>query len=87
MAREVILKIVNATPQSQTIAVRLDGVKRIKARAKALLLTGQSLDAINSLDNPSAIAPRVAAITIKSRDFKQKVPANAFLVLRIPVVH
>jgi alpha-N-arabinofuranosidase len=83
-AGEVILKLVNATPESRDVSVRLEGVKGVKSGAKAFVLSDEKLNAENSLDYPTAIVPRETSPRIRSKNFKHAIPANSFVVLRVP---
>jgi len=84
-AGEVVLKLVNATGTARDFAVNLAGVKTVKPGAKAILLKGENLTDVNDFDNPIRVAPRQLPVQIRSPKFTQPVPANAFLVLRVPV--
>ncbi len=83
-AGEVILKLVNATSQSRDISVRFEGVKGVKSGARAFVLAGDKLDGVNSLDNPRSFVPKESFPRIRSKNFKHAVPANSFVVLRVP---
>jgi alpha-L-arabinofuranosidase len=84
-AGEVVLKLVNATTKAKDFAVNLVGVKTVKPGAKGILLAGEKLTDVNDFDNPNRLAPRALPVSITSPKFTQPVPANAFLVLRVPV--
>jgi alpha-L-arabinofuranosidase len=84
-AGEVILKLVNATASPRDFAVSLDGVKSVKPGAKGILLAGERLTDVNDFDNPGRVSPRQWPVSITSPKFTQSLPANAFLVLRVPV--
>ncbi len=81
---EVILKLVNGAAEPQAVAVQLVGVKTVKPGAKAWLLTGEQLADENSFDAPTKISPREVPVRITSPGFQQTLPANAFMVLRVP---
>jgi alpha-L-arabinofuranosidase len=83
-AGEVILKLVNPGKNSCEISIHFAGVKRVKPGARAYLLTGHPED-VNSLDQPCKITPREIEAAIESPQFKQTIPANAMLVLRVPL--
>jgi alpha-N-arabinofuranosidase len=84
-AGEVILKLVNATASERDFAVNLEGVEMVKPGAKGVLLAGENLTDVNDFQNPGRVSPRALPVSITSPEFTQPVPANAFLVLRVPV--
>lgn len=84
-AGEVILKLVNATRSAHDFAVSLNGVKSVKRGGKGILLASEKLTDVNDFDNPRRVSPRELPVSITSPKFIQSVPANAFLVLRVPV--
>jgi len=84
-AGEAIIKLVNAASEPQEVSIQLSGVSQVKTGARALLLTSERLDDVNSFEQPRRVAPREMAIEVLSPRFQQTVPANAFMVLRVPV--
>jgi alpha-L-arabinofuranosidase len=82
---EIALKLVNASPQAQKAAIRLQGIKTVRSGAKALLLTSARLNDVNSFQEPRKIAPREMNLKITSPDFQHTAPASSLMVLRIPV--
>ena len=81
----IILKLVNASPQVQKAAIRLQGIKAVRSGAKVLLLTSTRLNDVNSFQEPKRIAPREMNLKITSPDFRHTVPAYSLMVVRIPV--
>jgi alpha-L-arabinofuranosidase len=81
---ELIIKLVNPAPETRNVAVHLAGAKGIRDGAKELVLTGTSLDDVNSFDEPKKIAPVEQPAKVSSPDFEQSVPPRALIVLRIP---
>jgi alpha-L-arabinofuranosidase len=86
-AGEVVLKLVNAAPEPCTADIHLAGVSAVKPGAKATLLTSDSLADVNSLDAPAKVSPIDVPQAITAPRFSQTVPANALLVLRVPVTN
>ena len=56
----------------------------MKSGAREILLTGNHLSDVNSFQEPRKVAPREMAVDIHSPEFTKNIPANAFVVLRIP---
>jgi alpha-L-arabinofuranosidase len=66
MTGEVILKVVNPTPQSRAASVRVDGLKSESLMAHATVLSGSNPGDENSLDEPIKIARgQLPAMAIK----------------------
>lgn len=82
---EVIVKLVNASPKAQSVTVALDGVKSVKPGAKGILLTSEKLSDVNDFAAPDRVAPRRMTVDVRAPKFNQSVPANSFVVLRVPV--
>lgn len=83
-AGEVVVKVVNATPESREVAVELAGVKSVKAGARGILLTGERLSDLNDFATPNRVAPRAFPVSIRAPKFSQTVPPNSLVVLRVP---
>jgi alpha-N-arabinofuranosidase len=84
-AGEVVIKVVNATAQAREVSLELAGVKAVKSGAKGILLAGEKLTDVNDFASPNRVAPRALPVSIGAPKFNQAVPANAFVVLRVPV--
>jgi alpha-N-arabinofuranosidase len=82
---ELILKLINPTPESHEVAIQLEEVQSVKAAATAIVLQGKKLSDENSLETPTNIAPHSASVEITSPNFHWTVPALAMTVLRIPL--
>jgi len=82
---EVILKLVNGTSNPQTVKVQLAGVKAVKPGAKAWVLTGEKLTDVNSFETPEKTSTREVAVQVGAPQFDLSLPANALMVLRVPV--
>ncbi|HYG21748.1 MAG TPA: alpha-L-arabinofuranosidase C-terminal domain-containing protein [Verrucomicrobiae bacterium] len=84
-AGDIILKVVNPGEQVNPLQVHLDGLAQVRAGARATVLTGESGDAVNTLDEPNRIAPRTASVTVNGPRFRYDSPARSLSVIRIPV--
>ncbi len=81
---EVILKLVNATPQSAATTVDLAGVQHL-SRGTMTVLQADNLDAVNTFDAPDRVAPRETAFSPAAPKFDLTLPANSFTVLRMGI--
>jgi len=73
-AREVILKFVNASGETKQRAIDLAGIKKQKLTGTFTILKGARPDAMNSLDQPMAIAPAVNSIELKNKGTVELAP-------------
>lgn len=83
-AGAVVLKLVNATSQAREVAFRLAGVKAVKSGATGIVLAGEGLADVNDFATPGRVAPRALPVAIRAPVFSQTLPANSFVVLRVP---
>lgn len=84
-AGEVILKVVNAGAAPKHLTIDLAGVKNTNGKATAEVLTAPQLNAENSLEAPTKIAPVESRIEIPANNFTYSFPAQSLTVLRIGV--
>jgi len=82
---EVILKLVNATAAPVKNTVNLAGVKTLK-HGTLTVLQSDDLVAVNTLDNPTHVSPRVSEFAPAAPTFDLTLPANSFTVVRVGVV-
>lgn len=84
-AGEVVVKLVNATPNAVSSRVKLTGARQIK-RGTLTVLQSADPDSLNSLDHPQAVAPRENVFAPSGPAFDVELPANSFTVVRVGVV-
>ena len=80
---EIIIKLVNTTARPQTPMMRLDGPRMSYGPATALVLTAARPDAVNSLDNPTAVSPASTIMPCKGKTLTPSLPPYSFCVIRI----
>lgn len=78
---EIIVKLVNPTPEVFDSVVQLQGTKNVHAEAKRILLTGDR-NAHNSFGNPDAVKPIVDTTSVGT-SFKCTLPAMSVQFIRI----
>ena len=81
---EVILKLVNATPQAAVTTVELTGVRQL-SRGTLTVLQADNLEAMNTGESPDRVAPRETAFTPAGTKFDLTLPANSFTILRVGI--
>lgn len=80
---ELIIKIVNASKNAQTADFTIEGLKNINAKAVLTLLQNSDLEAINTLDTPSVIAPSETAIEVKNKKIAVELKGYSFSVIKV----
>jgi alpha-N-arabinofuranosidase len=81
----LILKLVNASSQPQSVKIDLTGAKRVHPRATLTTLSGKSTQATNSITDPKRIVPVVTAIANAAANFTHPVPRYAIQILDLEV--
>jgi alpha-L-arabinofuranosidase len=80
---ELIIKIVNTLGKSQTTEVNLEGAKKPDSKARLIVLKSDNLEAVNSLDAPSVIAPTEQSIDIKGKKVALTLAPYSFSIVKI----
>lgn len=83
-AGEIILKVVNATARAILAKIDLQDITRVGAGSETVL-TGSSLNAMNSLDEPQRIVPQTRPLKPGTPVFKHAFPGYSLTVLRLKV--
>jgi len=84
-AGEVILKVVNVSPEVQTTTVTLNGVTQAGPSAQVILLTSDRLTDENSLADPKKISPKTMSMRINSPKFTVGFKPYSMTIIRVPV--
>src|SRR5688572_28410301 len=74
---EVIIKVVNSSPVEKATCFAFEGVKKLATQALVTVLTGESLEKVNSLDLPLAISPVTQSITVKGKKINISLQPNS----------
>jgi alpha-N-arabinofuranosidase len=82
-AGELILKLVNATPDKKVIRITLAGGTRFNKLGKAFVLASPDLKGENSLDQPTKLSPVQREFQVQSPEFGYTLDPNSLTVLRI----
>lgn len=82
---DLIIKLVNPTAQAIPVDTRLEGFKaeQYVKEAEVTVLSGDSLSAVNSFDEPEKMIPVSKAMAI-DETFLYEAPARSLTILRIP---
>jgi alpha-L-arabinofuranosidase len=80
---EVIIKIVNNAPVAADIVFSVDGVKRLASEGTMTVLTGESIEQVNSLDAPLAISPVAQSLKTNGKKVSASLKPFSFSVIKI----
>lgn len=84
---QVIVKVVNASPDNQEINIRIDGLANSVQNKHVDIITLHSydLEAVNTLENPDNIVPTKTFVKADFNGFRLSTLANAFYVCKIKI--
>jgi alpha-L-arabinofuranosidase len=82
--REIILKVVNASPERLSTQLKITGVTPGHT-GKAIVLSSGNPDDENSIDEPDRVVPKSSEFRIPAAEFSYDFPGNSVAVLRVPV--
>ncbi|WP_394803638.1 alpha-L-arabinofuranosidase C-terminal domain-containing protein [Niabella hibiscisoli] len=82
-SKEIIVKVVNALPGEQKIALNFEGVKKLAGTAVHTILQNDDLNKINTIAEPEAVAPKENKIKISDKKQEITVKGYSFNVIRI----
>ena len=80
---EIIVKVVNAAATPTETKINLNGAKKLAASASAIVLTSESPQDENTLDEPTKVAPKSTTIPVRDRRINYAFPGNSLTVLRV----
>ncbi|CAN5552341.1 hypothetical protein BH10ACI4_BH10ACI4_16270 [soil metagenome] len=79
----IYLKLVNASPDAQSVNLKLVGVTDIAKSAKMVSLSGKTVAATNTIQNPTAIVPVEGTISNAAAQFSHPIPAYTIQVIEL----
>ncbi|MCR5887573.1 hypothetical protein LRS06_07240 [Hymenobacter sp. J193] len=80
---EVVVKLVNYSPEPRAVKVNLAGAKKLGKTGKATVLASPDLQAQNSLEQPLNVAPKESQFKVSSSALDYTLAPNSFTVLRV----
>ncbi len=80
---ELIIKIVNTLGKAQTVEINVEGAKRLATKAKLTILQNDNLNAENSLEKPSVVAPKEKNLEIIGKKINLNLEAYSFVILKV----
>jgi len=79
---ELIIKLVNRSERAQDVTLKLAGAPAAYAQGSATTLTGPQMEAENSFEHPSALAPAASAVPALRSGNVYTCPPRSLTVLR-----
>jgi alpha-N-arabinofuranosidase len=79
---DIILKIVNVQSEPQQLNIDLKGVQSVEPKANGQVLTAE-LGAMNSISEPTKVAPKPFTITSAGPRFGHELPGHSVSVIRL----
>lgn len=80
---DVIVKAVNAFGAAMQSRIVVEGVEQILPQGNAITMIADSLDAANTFQNPTRVAPITTEISGLSTDFEYTFPPYSITILRL----
>jgi alpha-N-arabinofuranosidase len=80
---KLFVKVVNATSDSQPLAINIEGAGKVSPQAKLITLSGKSPNATNTIMHPNAIVPVERAISVAGPKFNQTFAPYSINVLEL----
>jgi alpha-L-arabinofuranosidase len=85
-SNEVVIKIVNASGNTQSSVLSFTGVKKLATVGKLTVMRTTDLNQVNSFDEPLAVSPKESTIAVKSKNIEYSVAPYSFTVVRIKLL-
>lgn len=79
----IYLKVVNPRATAQTVDFSLAGAKTIQPKGEEIQLVGADLKDMNSIDEPTKVAPKTSAVEGLGARFSRTFPAYSVTVMKI----
>jgi alpha-L-arabinofuranosidase len=67
VAKEIIIKLVNASAKDQSAVIQIQGPKKLSGSAIVTVLKSDNLDAMNSFESPGNVSPRESSLRVKGK--------------------
>ena len=80
---DVILKVVNTAEGAQSAQITLNGAAKLRAPAKAIVLTSESSTDENTLENPKKVFPVSKTFEVSGSTVNCVLPGNSVSVIRV----
>ncbi|MEJ7682142.1 MAG: alpha-L-arabinofuranosidase C-terminal domain-containing protein [Segetibacter sp.] len=82
-SNEVIIKVVNASDKQKSTSFSIDGAPKLASAGSVTLLKGNSLQTVNSLENPDAVSLVTRQVQLKGKQLNIALEPYSFSVIRV----
>jgi alpha-L-arabinofuranosidase len=86
-ANELIIKVVNTLGKPQNAVFQLAGNAKVARKAHLIVLKNDNLEAVNSLDNPSVIAPVEQTMDMQGKTLALTLAPYSFSVIKVKLLN
>ncbi len=80
---ELIIKVVNTIGKKQPIEINLEGNVKSSTKANLTVLQNDDLEAMNSLDKPSVVAPKEQTFEINGKKISLELEQYSFSIIKL----
>lgn len=80
-SKQVIVKIVNNSTKDQSVSFDLKGRLKFNSEAKAIILSSDAGNNVNSFENPGNVKPQESTVKVQGQSATVKLKASSFTVL------
>jgi alpha-N-arabinofuranosidase len=80
---KLLVKVVNATSTSRSLAIALTGVNKLAPQATLTTMSGKTPNATNSITHPNAVVPVTRTVPVVGPKFTQNFAPNSVNVLEL----
>jgi alpha-L-arabinofuranosidase len=77
------LKLVNASGETKTKSIAIEGVRKLAQNAVVTVLKGEQLDDVNSLAEPGRVVPKESQVKVNGKKLSLSLAPWSFTVVRI----
>ena len=83
---DIIVKVVNASSESLQTKLDLRGAGKLLGSGKAIVLSSESPEDENTLEEPTKVSPKTEPLIISGNTITRSFPGNSLTIIRIPTV-
>lgn len=84
-SNQLIIKVVNASNKPQSTTINIESGKKIASKAKLFLLQNDNLEATNTMENPSIIAPIEKEILLNGKTLSIDLKGYSFSIIKFNI--
>ncbi|HZG25629.1 MAG TPA: alpha-L-arabinofuranosidase C-terminal domain-containing protein, partial [Chitinophagaceae bacterium] len=83
--RSLIIKLVNASKSEKVSRLQVNGVRKLRGKARLITLQHHDLDAMNTLEHPTAVVPLESDVPLSGKSINLTLKPYSFTVIRLPM--